>query len=119
MSHRKIVKGSMTKNSVKELVHKDFVLPEFHSPPEGMYYEFLPFKSNVIAIWVLYKRRFHYNSGDQVRCIWGFYNTKTKCYYAPINSSKQGDQVELKTTTPYSAMQLNLNPLMQCLMSLN
>ena len=109
----------MTKNSVKELVHKDFVLPEFHSPPEGMYYEFSPFKNNVIAIWILYKRRFHYNSGDQVRCIWGFYNTKTKSYHAPINSSKQGDQVELKNTTPYSAMPLNLNPLMQCLMSLN
>ena len=30
----------------------------------------------------------------------------------PINSSKCGDQVDVNNTTPYSAMQLNLNPLM-------
>jgi hypothetical protein len=102
---------------MKELVHKDFVLPGFHSPPEGMYYEFLPFKNNVIAIWILYKRRFHYNSGDQVRCIWGFYNKKTRTYYSPINSSKVGKEVRIEDTTPYTSMPLNLNPLMQCLMS--
>lgn len=82
-----------------------------HQPPEGMYYEQVQFKSNVVAIWIHYKRRFVFNGGDPVRCIWGFYNTKTKCYYAPINSSKQGDQVDINNTTPYSAMQLNLNPL--------
>jgi len=84
-----------------------------------MYYEQTEFKRNVVAIWVHYKRRFDYNNGAAVRCIWGFHNTKTKEYYAPINSSKMGSVVDIKNTTPYSAIQLNLNPLMQCLMSLH
>jgi hypothetical protein len=50
-------------------------------------------------------------------CIWGFYNTKEQQYYAPINSTKQGNKVDVNDTTPYTAMPLNLNPLMQCLMS--
>ena len=114
----------MSKNSVKELVHKDFVLQELpddfpHKPPKGYRYTTLQFKSNVISIWTVHRHGFVYNGHTESYCIWGFYNTKTKQYYAPINSSKQGDQVELKNTTPYSAMQLNLNPLMQCLMSPN
>ena len=88
-----------------------------HKAPKGMYYEQAIFKRNVIAIWIHYKRRFDYNLGDPVRCIWGFYNTKTKSYHAPINSSTVGSVVDIDKTTPYSAMQLNLNPLMQCLMS--
>ena len=36
----------------------------------------------------------------------------------PVNFSKQGDTVDINRTTAYSAMQLNLNPLEQCLMSL-
>jgi len=88
-------------------------LPESfsHKPPKGMYYEQTEFKRNVIAIWVHYKRRFDYNLGDAVRCIWGFYNTKTNSYHAPINSSTVGSIVDINDTTPYSAMQLNLNPL--------
>ena len=82
-----------------------------HKPPKGMYYEQTEFKRNVIAIWVHYKRRFDYNLGDPVRCIWGFYNTKTKSYHAPINSSTVGSVVDINKTTPYTAMPLNLNPL--------
>jgi ribosomal protein S17 len=77
-----------------------------HKPPEGMHYEQTEFKRNVIAIWIHYDRRFDYNLGDDVRCIWGFYDSKKQCYYAPINSSKQGDQVNIEDTTPYSAMQI-------------
>ena len=109
----------MMKNSTSELILKDCVLPGFHSPPKGMYYETVQFKRNVIGIWTVYCRRFNYNSGDQVRCIWGFYDTKEKCYYAPINSTKVGDKVSISNTTPYTAMPLNLNPLMQCLMCPN
>jgi ribosomal protein S17 len=88
------------------------MLTEFpHKPPQGMYYEQAKFKRDVIAIWVHYKRRFDYNLGDHVRCIWGFYNTKTKQYHAPINSSTVGSVVDIERTTPYSAMQLNLSPL--------
>jgi hypothetical protein len=82
-----------------------------HLPPEGMYYEQTEFKRNVIAIWIHYVRRFDYNLGDPVRCIWGFYNTKTKSYHAPINSTTVGSVVDIDKTTPYSAMQLNLSPL--------
>ena len=82
-----------------------------HKPPQGMYYEQTEFKRNVIAIWIHYKRRFDYNNGDAVRCIWGFYNTKTKHFHAPINSSTVGVPVSIEQTTPYSAMQLKLTPL--------
>ena len=82
-----------------------------HKAPKGMYYDSVQFKRNVVAIWIHYKRRFDYNNGDHVCCIWGFYDTKTKQYYAPINSSKQGSKVDVNSTTPYTAMPLNLNPL--------
>ena len=88
------------------------MLIEFpHKPPKGMYYEQTEFKRNVVAIWIHYQRRFIYNGGDPVRCIWGFHNTKTKEYHAPTNSSTVGSVVDINKTTPYSAMQLNLNPL--------
>ena len=76
-----------------------------------MCYETVQFKRDVVAIWIHYQRRFDYNNGDAVRCIWGFYDTKKRCYQAPINSSKQGNTVDINDTTPYSAMQLNLKPL--------
>ena len=82
-----------------------------HKPPKGMHYEQTDFKRNVIAIWIHYDRQFDYNLGDAVRCIWGFYNSKTKQYYAPINSSSVGHVVNIENTTPYSAMQLKQTPL--------
>ena len=82
-----------------------------HKAPEGYYYEQTEFKRNVIAIWIHYERRFDYNLGDAVRCIWGFYNTKTKNYHAPINSGTVGDVVSLERTTAYSAMPIKQTPL--------
>ena len=82
-----------------------------HKPPQGMYYETESFKRNVIAIWIHYKRQFDYNLGDHVRCIWGFYNTKTKQYHSPVNSSTVGNVVGIEQTTPYSAMQSKQTPL--------
>jgi len=82
-----------------------------HQAPKGMYYDSVQFKRNVVAIWIHYKRKFDYNNGDHVRCIWGFYDTKTRTYYAPINSSKQGSKVDVNSTTPYTAMPINLSPL--------
>ena len=46
-----------------------------------------------------------------VRSIWGFFNTKTEEYLSPINSTKQGNPVDIHRTTPYSAMVPDLNPL--------
>lgn len=76
----------------------------FHKPPEGYHYEKRDFKSNVIAIWIHFDRRFDYNNGAECSCIWGFYNTKTKKYYAPKTSRTIGKVVDLNNTTPYSAM---------------
>ncbi len=82
-----------------------------HQPPEGMHYEQTDFNRNVVAIWIHYDRRFDYNLGDPVRCIWGFYNTKTRTYYSPINSKSIGKSVDIKRTTAYSAMPIKQTPL--------
>ena len=81
-----------------------------HQPPENYSYEVTQFKSNVLAIWLRDHREYSYTT-DDVRTIWGFYNTKTGLYSSPINSTKQGDQVDISDTRDYTAMQLNLNPL--------
>ena len=88
-----------------------------HEAPENYSYEVTEFKRNIIAIWCCNHSKFIYNDGAIAKSIWGFYNTKQRTYYAPINSTKCGDPVNIQDTTPYSAMQLNLNPLMQCLMN--
>ena len=82
-----------------------------HKAPKGYSYEFEQFKRNIISIWIRNHYQFVYNDGDSVRSIWGFFNTKTGQYHAPINSSKCGDPVEFKDTTPYSAMKPKLTPL--------
>ncbi len=88
------------------------MIPEFpHQAPKGYYYEQVPFKRNVTAIWIHNTRKFDYNLGASVRCIWGFYNSKTKEYFAPVNSKTVGKCVKIEDTTPYSAMQLKLTPL--------
>ena len=66
----------------------------------------------MVSIWLRNHTTFSYTS-DPVRTIWGFYNTKKGCYHAPINSTKHGDQVDINDTRDYTAMQLNLNPLMR------
>jgi hypothetical protein len=86
----------------------------FHKAPKGYHYEQTPFKRNITAVWICDDRHYNYNSGKPVRCIWGFYNSKTKQWHAPINSSTVGDVVDPVSTTPYSAMKLKFNPLMSC-----
>jgi len=82
-----------------------------HQPPKGYRYETLQFKSNVVSIWTVYERGFVYNDHNECHCIWGFYDTKKQCYYAPINATKQGNQVDVNNTTPYTSMPIKLNPL--------
>jgi len=111
-------------NSIKEYIHNDCVLQGLpddfpHKPPKGYRYATLQFKRNVISIWTVHQHGFVYNGHTESYCIWGFWCSKTGEYYAPINSTKQGSKVDVNQTTPYSAMQLNLNPLMQCLMSIH
>ena len=82
-----------------------------HTAPQGYRYEAIQSKTNVISIWTVFERGFTYNDHNESHCIWGFYNTKKQQYHAPINSKKIGDVVDVNNTSPYTAMQLNLNPL--------
>jgi hypothetical protein len=82
-----------------------------HTAPRGYSYEQVPFKRNVVAIWILNHTQFSYNNGGTVSSIWGFYNTKTKCFHSPINSKTVGNQVNIEDTSPYSAMISKTNPL--------
>lgn len=78
----------------------------FHIAPRGYSYEFdKNFKSNIVAIWIRNHCKFDYNGSDFVDSIWGFYNTKTKSFHAPINSKTVGGVVDISRTTPYTAMQ--------------
>jgi len=86
--------------------------PDFiHEPPEGYRYEVEQHRRNMVSIWLRFPHRFSY-CDHAPRTIWGFYDTKKKVYCAPINSTKHGNQVDIKDTRNYTAMQLNLNPLM-------
>ena len=82
-----------------------------HNPPNNYYYEFVPFKSDYVSIWISCSGVFTYNSGGKSSSIWGFYNTKTDTYYSPVTPTQLGNKVEIGRTTPYSAMIRNLNPL--------
>jgi hypothetical protein len=86
----------------------------FHKAPHNYHYEQSQFKRNITAIWICDDRHYDYNNGKSVRCIWGFFNSKTQQWHAPVNSSTVGDVVNPKNTSPYSAVQLKLNPLMSC-----
>jgi hypothetical protein len=81
-----------------------------HQPPENYSYEVQNHKRNVVAIWLRDHRKYSYTN-DDVRTIWGFYNTKTGTYSSPINSTKQGDPVDINDTRNYTAMQLNFKGL--------
>ena len=82
-----------------------------HSAPQGYSYEQVPFKANVTAIWIVHSCKYSYTNGRTVRSVWGFYNQKTKCFHAPINSKTVGEKVSIQDTTPYSAMQIKRTPL--------
>jgi hypothetical protein len=85
-----------------------------HKAPQNYHYEQTAFKRNITAIWICDDRTYDYNNGKSVKCIWGFYNSKTKQWHSPVNSSTVGDVVDPMRTTPYSAMLLKLNPLEAC-----
>jgi len=92
------------------------MIPEFpHKAPKGYSYEMESFKRNVIAVWIHNHYKFVYNGGNSVCSVWGFYNSKTKCFHSPINSKTVGDKVDITDTTPYTAMILNLTPLERCM----
>ena len=81
------------------------------SPPEGYHYEVVPFKRNVFAIWLCGGPKFLYLNWETARTIHSFYDVKKKVLFAPINSKKMGQPVDINTVRPWTAMPLNLNPL--------
>ncbi len=81
-----------------------------HKPPEGYSYETKQFKNNVVSIWLLHHYEYVYAT-QPVSTIWGFYNTKKRCYYSPATSSQQADTVDISQTTAYSAIIPQYNPL--------
>lgn len=82
-----------------------------HRAPDGYSYHYEQYNTRLISIWLCCNRKFDYNNGKPTKTIWGFYNPKKKEYYAPINSSKVGDKVNIENTRAYTAMPLNQNPL--------
>ena len=103
----KVLTQTESESKEKHELPKDFP----HQPPEGYEYRVLRKNASLLSIFTVYQRGFTYNGNSESYCIWGFYNTKKQEYYAPINSTKCGDKVDINSTTPYTAMQLNLNPL--------
>lgn len=91
---------------------QDIVISDFrHNPPEGYYYSFEEYKRGVIRIWLHNTRKFDYNLGKETRTVWGFWKSKTNSFFAPKNSKEIGPQVSIKSTTKYTAMQINKKPL--------
>jgi hypothetical protein len=100
-------KSELSKSSMIDLTICDFP----HTPPEGYSYEFEEFNTRLTSIWLLYHRVFDYNMGKPTRTIWGFYSPKKREYYAPINSSKCGDKVDIDNTRSYTAMPIKRTAL--------
>ena len=82
-----------------------------HTAPDNYSYEVKSFRRNMVAIWLRHHYTYTYST-NVVRTIWGFYDNKKRCYFAPINAKKCGNQVNVEDTTPYSSMKVNRNPLM-------
>ena len=87
--------------------------PLFHSPPDGYYFEYEEFKNNVLRIWLCNTHQFDYNLGARTKTVWGFYNSKRNKYYAPINVKTVGKEIDINSTTAYTAMKLKQSPLDQ------
>jgi hypothetical protein len=86
-------------------------VPFNHTPPHGCSYSFEEYKHGVVSIWLNNTRKFDYNLGKPTRTIWGFYKSKTRKYYAPVNSKTVGKEVDFKNTRNYTAMQVKQTPL--------
>jgi hypothetical protein len=86
-----------------------------HTPPRGYSYEIAEHRRNVVSIWICNHGEFSYTD-ETPKSIWGFYNTKLKKYYAPVNAKTVGKVVDIDATTPYSAMQI-LKPMRPSVLS--
>jgi hypothetical protein len=88
------------------------IIPEFnHKAPEGYYYEVEEFKRNVLSIWLCCHRQFDYNNGKSTRTIWGFFSSKKREFYSPVNSSTVGKEVKFSDTRSWTSMPINYQGL--------
>lgn len=88
------------------------LIPSFkHKAPDGTHYEVEEFKRNVFRIWICYDRKFDYNLGKPVKCVWGFYDYNKCQYFAPVNSSTIGKVVDFRNTRNYTSMPILKTPL--------
>jgi hypothetical protein len=84
-----------------------------HKCPEQFEYWSDEYSKTITRIWIKNKsRKFTYGEHEYPSSVWGFFDRKKKVFMAPIHKDKPGKVVDISKTTPYSAMQLNLNPLM-------
>ena len=85
-----------------------------HTPPEGYEYWQDKFNTTLTRIWIKnVGMEFNYGDDPHPSSVWGFYDNKQGGFISPINHKKPGKVVNIKDTTPYSAMQLKLTPLEQ------
>jgi hypothetical protein len=88
------------------------MIPEFpHSAPKGYSYEYEQFNTRAIRIMLRCHRKFDYNLGASTATVWGFYSPKKRVYYAPVNAKTIGKEVNINSTTPYTAMPIKQTPL--------
>ena len=111
-----MVGADYDRQRLQEHLHSSSLIMEvlFHRPPEGFEYSMDSFNKSTKRIWIHnHSMEFSYREGKGApKSIWGFYKPKTKTFYRPVTPDKMGKEVDIKDTTPYSAMEIKLNPLM-------
>ena len=85
-----------------------------HKAPKGYSYEFEQYNTRTVRIMLRHHTQYDYNLGKSVATVWGFYAPKKRVYYAPINATSIGKEVNIQNTTPYTAMPLNITALEKC-----
>ena len=86
-------------------------IPFNHKAPKGYFYSYEEYKAGVIRIWLNNTRKFDYNHGKPTKTVWGFYSTKKKKYFAPVNSSTVGKEVQFENTRSWTSMPIKQSPL--------
>ncbi len=78
-----------------------------HKSPEGYSYEFEQYNTRIIRIMLRHHHNYSYCEGKSVATVWGFYSPKKRVYYAPINATSIGKEVNIFDTTPYTSMPIH------------
>jgi len=81
-----------------------------HQPPQNYSYE-TERNGKLVTIYICNHSDFTYTDNHPVKCYWGSYCEKSQQYYASNATSLKVDKVDIKRTTPYSAVNRLLNPL--------